>query len=170
MHVATIADALKKLPARAASLSGWRETADETGPTRNGAGEEDAASRKTKSMDDLARVVAASAADLEPLQVTNVVSALGWREPLARRRSHGAKVGGARFWPPPEIERLPSRRERIDGGVGAGFLRGARGEKWLEKTSAGLSLSGGTPDTKRATETKPTANDSPRWKRSSGTR
>ena len=131
MHVATIADALKKLP-RAASLSGWRERRRD-GTHWNGAGEEDAAS-KTKSMGHLARVVAASAADLEPLQVTNVVSA-----PRRPSRRVGART--ARRWRAVLAgnERHQTRRERIGGGAAPDFPRRPRRESGREDVR-GLEL------------------------------
>ena len=142
MHVATIADALKKLPVARGEFERLARTADETGPTRNGAGEEDAASRKKRNpWDDLARVVAASAADLEPLQVTNVVSALGWLEPLASALAR--REGGWRAVLAAAGNRAASIKRGANESAAASapdFSEAPEARKWLEKTSAGLEL------------------------------
>ena len=146
MHVATIADALKKLPEargefeRLARLS----MADETGPARtNGADGGDALLKKKprNPWDDLARVVAASAADLEPLQVTNVVSALGWLEPLASALAR--REGGWRAVLAAAGNRAASIKRGANESEAASapdFSEAPEARKWLEKTSAGLEL------------------------------
>ena len=146
MHVATIADALKKLPeargeferlARLADI----ETGDET-VTRNGADGGDAKLKKKRNpWDDLARVVAASAADLEPLQVTNVVSALGWLEPLASALAR--REGGWRAVLAAAGNRAASIKRGANESEAASapdFSEAPEARKWLEKTSAGLEL------------------------------
>ena len=148
MHVATIADALKKLPEargefeRLARLS----MADETGPARNGTrngadGGDELLKKRRNPWDDLARVVAASAADLEPLQVTNVVSALGWLEPLASALAR--REGGWRAVLAAAGNRAASIKRGANESEAASapdFSEAPEARKWLEKTSAGLEL------------------------------
>ena len=147
MHVATIADALKKLPEargefeRLARLADTDETGP--GPARNGADSrgDELLSKKRNPWDDLARVVAASAADLEPLQVTNVVSALGWLEPLASALAR--REGGWRAVLAAAGNRAASIKRGANESEAASapdFSEAPEARKWLEKTSAGLEL------------------------------
>ena len=146
MHVATIADALKKLPEARGEferLARLADCADETGPARNGAdgGDELLKNPPRNPWDDLARVVAASAADLEPLQVTNVVSALGWLEPLASALAR--REGGWRAVLAAAGNRAASIKRGANESEAASapdFSEAPEARKWLEKTSAGLEL------------------------------
>jgi hypothetical protein len=141
MHVATIADALKKLPVARGEFERLARLADETGPTRHGADGGELLKKKRNPWDDLARVVAASAADLEPLQVTNVVSALGWLEPLAsalaRRQGGWRAVLAAAGNRAASIKRGANESEAASA---PDFSEAPEARKWLEKTSAGLEL------------------------------
>ena len=129
MHVATLADALKKLPV----ARGEFERLARNAPTD--------AANGTNPWDHLARVIAACAADLEPLQVTNVVSALGWLEPLAAalaRREHGWRAVLAAA----ERRAVSIERGANESAAAAApdFSAAPEARKWLEKTSAGLEL------------------------------
>ena len=141
MHVATIADALKKLPEARGEFERLARLADSLtgpGPARNGA---DGLGAKRNPWDDLARVVAASAADLEPLQVTNVVSALGWLEPLASALAR--REGGWRAVLAAAGNRAASIKRGANESEAASapdFSEAPEARKWLEKTSAGLEL------------------------------
>ena len=146
MHVATIADALKKLPEARGEFERLARLADcQTGPgpaRTNGADGGDALLKKRRNpWDDLARVVAASAADLEPLQVTNVVSALGWLEPLASALAR--REGGWRAVLAAAGNRAASIKRGANESEAASapdFSEAPEARKWLEKTSAGLEL------------------------------
>ena len=141
MHVATIADALKKLPVARGEFERLARLADETGPTRRGADGGELFKKKRNPWDDLARVVAASAADLEPLQVTNVVSALGWLEPLASALAR--REGGWRAVLAAAGNRAASIKRGANESEAASapdFSEAPEARKWLEKTSAGLEL------------------------------
>ena len=126
-HVATVLDALKKLK----DVRGHLDAA--------------AGSRKVSNpWFDLARVVVASCPALEPLQVTNVVSALGWLEPFA-----GALGEVERGWWS-VLECVENNAEAI--ARGSNVVRGGEtdesrvtesepeAKKWMEKTAAGLEL------------------------------
>jgi hypothetical protein len=82
-----------------------------------------------------------SAVELEPLQVTNVVSALGWLEPLA---SALARVdGGWRRVLASARRRADSIKRGANESVAAAapdFSEPPEARKWLEKTSAGFEL------------------------------
>ena len=132
MHVATLADALKKLSVAR--------------------GEFDALAKRSKTKrntieharnpwDDLASIIGMSALALEPLQVTNVVSALGWLEPLA---SALARVdGGWRRVLASARRRADSIKRGANESIAASafdFSEPPEARKWLEKTSAGFEL------------------------------
>jgi hypothetical protein len=139
MHVATIADALKKLPVARGEFERLARLADETGRGNGADGGE--IHLKRNPWDDLARVVAASAADLEPLQVTNVVSALGWLEPLASALAR--REGGWRAVLAAAGNRAASIKRGANESEAASapdFSEAPEARKWLEKTSAGLEL------------------------------
>ena len=132
MHVATLADALKKLSvargefdALAARYLAKRKTVEHA---RN-------------PWDDLASIISMSADALEPLQVTNVVSALGWLEPLA---SALARVdGGWRRVLASARRRADSIKRGANESIAASapdFSEPPEARKWLEKTSAGFEL------------------------------
>lgn len=132
MHVATLADALKKLSvargefdALAARYLAKRKTIEHA---RN-------------PWDDLASIISMSADALEPLQVTNVVSALGWLEPLA---SALARVdGGWRRVLASARRRADSIKRGANESIAASapdFSEPPEARKWLEKTSAGFEL------------------------------
>ena len=131
MHVATLADALKKLPVARGEFE----------RLARGAANAAADSRDSNPWDDLARVIAASAADLEPLQVTNVVSALGWLEPLAAALAR--REGGWRAVLAAAERRAASIERGANESAAAAapdFSAAPEARKWLEKTSAGLEL------------------------------
>ena len=131
MHVATLADALKKLPVARGEFE----------RLARGAANAAADSLDSNPWDDLARVIAASAADLEPLQVTNVVSALGWLEPLAAALAR--REGGWRAVLAAAERRAASIERGANESAAAAapdFSAAPEARKWLEKTSAGLEL------------------------------
>ena len=130
-HVATLADALKKLSVARGefdALAARNLKRPFMEPARN-------------PWDDLAVVIASSADLLEPLQVTNVVSALGWLEPLA---SALARVeGGWRSVLAAAERRADSIKRGANESIAASapdFSEAPEAKKWLEKTSAGFEL------------------------------
>ena len=127
MHVATILDAVKKLAA-------VRETLDSSSAKSSG----NNSGNSPDPWDDLARVITTSAFELEPLQVTNLVSALGWLEPLGMALSK--RDGGWRV----VAELVEARFESIAKGVNDSVTSSHRATpesiKWMEKTAAGLEL------------------------------
>lgn len=130
-HVATLADALKKLSVARGefdALAARNLKRPFMEPARN-------------PWDDLAVVIASSADLLEPLQVTNVVSALGWLEPLA---SALARVnGGWRRVLAAAARRADSIKRGANESIAASapdFSEAPEARKWLEKTSAGFEL------------------------------
>ena len=130
-HVATLADALKKLSVARGEFDALAARSLKRPfmePARN-------------PWDDLAVVIASSADLLEPLQVTNVVSALGWLEPLA---SALARVeGGWRSVLAAAERRADSIKRGANESIAASapdFSEAPEAKKWLEKTSAGFEL------------------------------
>ena len=131
-HVATLADALKKLSVARLEFDALAKKRNLkrpfTEPARN-------------PWDDLAVVIARCADVLEPLQVTNVVSALGWLEPLA---SALARVnGGWRRVLAAAARRADSIKRGANESIAASapdFSEAPEARKWLEKTSAGFEL------------------------------
>ena len=128
-HVATLADALKKLSVARGEFDALAARhARNMEPARN-------------PWDDLAVVIASSADLLEPLQVTNVVSALGWLEPLA---SALARVnGGWRRVLAAAARRADSIKRGANESIAAAapdFSEAPEARKGLEKTSAGFEL------------------------------
>ena len=131
-HVATLADALKKL---SVARGAFDALAARSLAKRN------TIEHARNPWDDLASIISMRADALEPLQVTNVVSALGWLEPLA---SALARVDGG--W----RRVLASARRRADSikrganeslaASAPDFSEPPEARKWLEKTSAGFEL------------------------------
>jgi hypothetical protein len=133
MHVATLADALKKLSVARGEFDALA--------TKSLAKRKTVEHKSRNPWDDLASIISMSAVELEPLQVTNVVSALGWLEPLA---SALARVdGGWRRVLASARRRADSIKRGANESVAAAapdFSEPPEARKWLEKTSAGFEL------------------------------